>query len=389
MSAARRKAAPAPARPAAAILKLRLTDFRVYAALDLAPDPRPVCLSGPNGAGKTNILEAISLLAPGKGLRGAETAEIARSQDGEAAPGWAVWAEGTGPDGAITLAAGAREGARRETRLNSAPATRAALARALPMIALSPGHDRLFADARAERLKFFDRLAFAADPALAEAAGAYEKLRARRQRLLDEHRADPDWLAALEADMAAHGSAAAAARLDALARLQAAIENAPDGAFPKADLSLDGAVEADLAAGMSAAEAEDRFAAALRAGRGRDAAAGRTLTRGPHRTELRAVHRGKNRPAGECSTGEQKALVLRLVMAQAEVLRAAHGAAPVLLLDEACAHLDAARREGLAEMIAQLAAQAWLTGVDAALFAPFGAAAQHYAVEAGRVRESA
>ena len=179
--------------------------------------------------------------------------------------------------------------------------------------------------------------------------------------------------------------AVAAARLDALIRLQGEIDSRPEGAFPQADLALDGAVEADLADGVSAGEAEDRFAAALRDGRARDMAAGRTLTRGPHRTELIARHRDKDQTAGDCSTGEQKALILTLALAQARALGHQGGAAPLLLFDEACAHLDATRREGLAREILATGSQAWLTGVERVLFEPFGDAIQYLEVSEGAV----
>lgn len=365
--------------------RLRLTDFRGYAALDLDPGPGANVLYGPNGAGKTNILEAISFLAPGKGLRGAETEEVMRHDASGHADAWAVYAEGEGADGEVTLAAGARTGGRRETRLDGAPATRAALARAFPMLALQPEEDRLFAGPRAERLKFLDRLIAASHGGHGEALLAYDKLRARRQRLLDEGRADPAWLDALESDMAGHGVAIAAARLDALARLQAEIDAAPESAFPKAELALEGETEADLARGLLAGDAEDALKDRLLEGRNRDAASGRTLSKGPHRTDLAARHQGKDRPAGECSTGEQKALVVRLALSHAAVLERAVGAVPLLLLDEACAHLDAERRAGLAEAIADLGAQAFLTGVERGLFEGFGGGTRFFAIEAGKV----
>ena len=374
-----------PPVPPAAVRRLRLTDFRCYAALDLEIAARSVALFGENGAGKTNLLEALSFLAPGRGLRSAGADGVARKGADGVAPGWAVFAEVDTRDGPVRLGVGAREGGRRETRIDGEPAPQAELARLLPMIWLTPAQDRLFAGPRADRLRFFDRLVYAADPAHAEAATAYEKTRTRRQRLLDDGRPDPAWLDALETEMAGHGVAMAAARLDALIRLQGEIDARPEGAFPQADLALDGAVEADLAEGASAGEAEDRFAAALRDGRGRDGAAGRTLTRGPHRTELVARHREKDQAAGDCSTGEQKALILTLALAQARALGKQGGVAPLLLFDEACAHLDARRREGLAMEILATGSQAWLTGVERVLFEPFGDEAQYLRVSDGSV----
>lgn len=373
-------------RNVAALKRLRLTDFRNFETLDLDLDARPVCLAGPNGSGKTNILEAISLLAPGRGLRGAETEEPLRRNGDRVAPAWAVFAETLSESGdEATLASGLLDGGRRQTRMDGKAASRGDLARRLPMIALLPEHDRIFAGPRSDRLKFFDRLVAASEPSHGETLGAYEKLRSRRQRLLDQGRADPVWLDALETDMAGHGVALAAGRLHALARLQAAIDAANDSAFPKADLALDGLIEAALADGAEIRAAEDLLINALAEGRGRDAAAGRTLTRGPHRSDLTGRHRGKDQSASRCSTGEQKALIIRLVLAQAQSLASRGGVVPVLLLDEACAHLDEIRREGLAAAILELGAQAWLTGVEASLFSAFGDQAQHFAVEQGRV----
>ena len=370
---------------AAHITRLRLTDFRGYGALDLDVDARPVVIFGSNGAGKTNILEAISFLSPGKGLRGADTVDVVRHDAKTSAPGWGVFAEASGARGALTLASGATIGARRETRLDGSPASRTALARAFPMLALQPEEDRLFAGPRAERLRFFDGLVSAAEPSHGDALTAYDKLRRQRQRVLENNRADPTWLGAIETDMAAHGVAIAALRLDALARLQGEIDAAADGAFPKAALSLDGATESDLASGLGAGDAEDALAGRLMTGRDRDSASGRSLSQGPHRTDLTARHTGKDRPAGECSTGEQKALVVRLALAQARVLARIVGAAPLLLLDEACAHLDAERRAGLAEAITDLGAQAWLTGVERGLFDAFDGKAQMFEVADAKV----
>jgi DNA replication and repair protein RecF len=373
------------------VTRLRLTDFRNYAFLDLRVDPRPVCLVGPNGAGKTNLVEAVSFLGPGRGLRAAGADAVRRKTDDGPAALWAVHAEAETREGPVTLATGAdpAEPARRRTRLEGAAATQTELARILPLLWLTPREDRLWAGARADRMRFFDRLVLAGDPAHAQTAIRYDKALKERQRLLDrmEHgqRPDPAWLDALEREIAASGVALAAARLDALVRLQAEIDDRPETAFPKADLALEGRVEADLADGLPAAEAEDRFLAALESARRRDGAAGRALT-GPHRTELAARHRSKDQPASDCSTGEQKALVLGLALAQGAALAKVKGSAPVLIFDEACAHLDAARREGLAEAILAMGAQAWLTGVEKTLFSAFGARAQTVAVENGTAR---
>jgi len=380
---------PGPDSPA--VTRLKLTGFRNYARLDLELDARPVTLFGPNGAGKTNLVEAVSFLGPGRGVRAAGSEAVRMKTAEGPAPIWAVYAEAMTREGAVSLASGSdpAEPSRRRTRLDGAAATQSELARLFPLVWLTPREDRLWAGPRSDRLKFLDRLVLAGAPDHAGEASAYEKAQRERQRLLDRMeeggRADPAWLDALEAEMARRGVALAAARLDALARLQAEIDARPESAFPKADLELEGVLEVRLSEGFKAGEAEDWFQSALKEARRRDGAAGRALT-GPHRTELAARHRQKDQPAADCSTGEQKALVLGLALAQAGAVKRSLGAAPVLILDEACAHLDAARREGLAEAILALEAQAWLTGVEAVLFDPFGAGAQRIAVVEGTAR---
>jgi len=379
----------APSRERPAVTRLKLTGFRNYAHLDLALDARPVALFGPNGAGKTNLVEAVSFLGPGRGVRAAGSDAVRRRTHAGPDPLWGVYAEAMTMDGSVSLATGSdpAEPSRRKTKLDGAAATQSALARLFPMLWLTPREDRLWAGSRSDRMRFFDRLVLAGAPDHGAEGNAYEKAQRERQRLLDREqdggRADPSWLDALEAKMAAAGTAMAAARLDALARLQAEIDARPDTAFPKADLALEGVVEARLAEGVSAVEAEAAFLEALRKARPRDGAAGRALT-GPHRTELTARHREKDQPAADCSTGEQKALVLGLALAQGAAIARARGAAPVLILDEACAHLDVARREGLAEALIDLNAQAWLTGVEAGLFEVFGPSVQRFMVEDGR-----
>jgi DNA replication and repair protein RecF len=378
----------APSQDRPAVTRLKLTGFRNYARLDLTLDARPVALFGPNGAGKTNLVEAVSFLGPGRGVRAAGSEAVRRRTQAGPDPVWGVFAEAMTVEGPVSLATGSdpSDPARRKTKLDGAAATQSALARLFPMLWLTPREDRLWAGSRSDRMRFFDRLVLAGAPDHGAEATAYEKAQRERQRLLDREyeggRPDPAWLDALEANMAAAGTAIAAARLDALARLQAEIDARPDTAFPKADLALEGAVEAQLASGASAAEAETGFAEALRKARPRDGAAGRALT-GPHRTELSARHREKDQPAADCSTGEQKALVLGLALAQGAAIARARGAAPVLILDEACAHLDAARREGLAQALIDLNAQAWLTGVEAGLFDVFGPSVQRLTVEDG------
>ena len=371
------------------IHSLALTDFRSYAGARLEMTSGPVVLHGPNGAGKTNLLEAISLLTPGKGLRGATAAEMGRREPGEAAGrAWAVMVElddetrlGTG-----VQAAGA---ARRIVRIDGETAQPGRLLDYLRPVWATPEQDRLFSDARAERLKFFDRLVFAADPDHAASVSIYEKALRERLRLLNEaadgREADPVWLDALELRLGEAGARAAIARVAALHALQAAIDARSDRPFPQADLGLDGPAEQMAEDGAE----EDEIAAAIREGlakaRVRDGAAGRSLF-GPHRTDLTALHREKQRPAAEGSSGEQKALVLNLILAQITRLsdHAVAGAArPVLLLDEAPAHLDERRRAALFDEIVALDLQAFMTGTERGLFAGLEGRAQFVRVAGG------
>ncbi len=372
------------------ITSLTLTDFRSYASATLPIGAGPVVLHGPNGAGKTNLLEALSLFTPGKGLRGATAQEMGRREPGEV--GGRAWAV------ALTLAnhdlggdetrlgtgvqvAGA---GRRIVRIDGDTAQPGRLLNYLRPVWATPEQDRLFSDARAERLKFFDRLVFAADPQHAAAVSGYEKALRERLRLLTDaaegREADPLWLDALEARLAETGARAAVARARALEILQAAIDGRSERPFPQADLALIGETER-LATASDVATVEGAIREGMVRARGRDAAAGRSLF-GPHRADLTALHREKNRPAAEGSSGEQKALVLNLILAQVGRL-GADGAAPVLLLDEAPAHLDAHRRAALFEEITALGLQAFMTGTEADLFEPLLGRAAFVRVEGG------
>jgi DNA replication and repair protein RecF len=377
------------------ITSLTLTDFRSYAAAALTTGSGPVVLYGPNGAGKTNVLEALSLFTPGKGLRGATAQEMGRRDPGET--GGRAWAvaltlRASGGDD-IRLGTGVQvAGAgRRLVRIEGETAQPGRLLDHLRPVWATPEQDRLFSDARAERLKFFDRLVFAADPGHAAAVAGYEKALRERLRLLvdgaEGREADPLWLDALEARLGETGARAAMARTRALDVLQAAIDARAGRPFPQADLGLDGAAEAAAARGADEASIAADLRDGLARSRGRDAAAGRSLF-GPHRTDLTALHREKNRPAAEGSSGEQKALVLNLVLAQIGRLKAVAGpipAPPVLLLDEAPAHLDAARRAALFDEIVALDLQAFMTGTEADLFAPLRGRATFVRVDGGRL----
>ena len=363
-----------------------LTNFRSYAACEIAVSGRPVVLAGPNGAGKTNLLDAISLLAPGRGLRGAKLGEHRRK--GPAVPREALWAVaasvtqdgetyeiGTG----LVLAANGAE--RRQVRLNGAPAPSSAdLGEIVRMAWLTPAMDRLFIEGASGRRKFLDRLVFGFDSPHARNTARYEQAMRERARLLAYGPRDPSWLDGLESEMAEAGTALAMARADAVQRLNNALaERGEAGAFPAAQLSLEG--EADL---LIAEEGEEGLRARLERMRMRDAEAGRTIF-GPHLSDLSVRHAPKRANARECSTGEQKALLISIVLAHARALSAMHeGRAPILLLDEIAAHLDAMRRAALFDEILALGAQAWMTGTDIAMFAPLRGRADIFEVADSR-----
>ena len=370
----------------AAVTRLALTDFRSYAQVELQTDGRTVFLFGPNGAGKTNLLEAISLLSPGRGLRGAAIAELGRRSPGEAMGRvWSVSARLAATDGEIAIGTGVEvPGApRRVVRIEGETVPPSRLTDHLRLVWLTPAQDRLFLEAAGDRRRFFDRLVYAAEPAHAGYVAGYDKAMRERSRLLAEPPADPAWLSALEARMAESGALMATARTRTLTALQAEIDDRESRPFPQAALTLSGEWEILAGQGVEFSDIEARLASALARARDRDAAAGRALT-GPHRGDLSVVHREKDRPAAECSTGEQKALVLNLVLAQAARLSRAESApSPILLLDEVAAHLDASRRAGLFDEIEALRLQAFLTGVDETLFSDLKGRARGVRVDAG------
>lgn len=374
--------------PQLAVSRLVLTHFRSYGRAELVTDGRPVVLAGPNGAGKTNLLDAISLLSPGRGLRGAKLGEHTRR--GPAAPGEALWAVaatvargeesyeiGTG----LTLGPGGGE--RRQVRLNGAPAQGSGdLGEIVQMAWLTPAMDRLFIEGASGRRKFLDRLVVGFDPRHARAASRYEQAMRERARLLKYGPRDPAWLEGLEREMTEAGVAVSRARAAAVARLNTALAARGDaGSFPCAQLVLDG--EADALIAEEGDNAVTALQARLERMRVRDAEAGRTLF-GPHRSDLAVRHTAKRADARECSTGEQKALLISMILAQAwELSHAKDAPAPILLLDEIAAHLDATRRAGLFEEILALGAQAWMTGTDLSLFDGIGPRAQIFLVSNG------
>ncbi|WFP76279.1 DNA replication/repair protein RecF [Mesorhizobium sp. WSM4906] len=369
------------------ISKLTLTNFRNYAGLSLELGPGAVVLSGDNGAGKTNLLEAISLLTPGRGLRRAPYADVAR-EGGDG--GFALHARVEGPEGQVEIGTGisggdaAGEGGRR-VRINGAPAKSAEdMLEWLRVIWLTPAMDGLFPGPAADRRRFLDRLVLAIDPSHGQRALDYEKAMRGRNRLLTEGSRDSGWFDAIETQMAETGVAIAAARAELVRLLAAMIEKLPgSGPFPQADISLSGDLETEIAV-APAVDVEERFLAMLANGRERDRAAGRTLD-GPHRSDLVVRHRPKSMPAELCSTGEQKALLVGIVLSHARLTGEMSGLTPILLLDEIAAHLDGGRRAALFSILEELNCQAFMTGTDAALFSSLAGRAQFLTVDHGSV----
>ncbi|ODU21996.1 MAG: DNA replication/repair protein RecF [Sphingomonas sp. SCN 67-18] len=354
------------------VSRLSLTDFRSYADAMLEPGPGFIVLTGENGAGKTNILEAVSLLTPGRGLRGAALSAMARS---DGAGHFAVSARLDG-DVAVGTGNSAGEPERRQVRINGATAAATALSEWLSILWLTPAMDRLFTEAAGGRRRFLDRLVLALEPGHAMHATRYDAaMRARNKLLADDGPADADWLAALEARMAEHGAAIAGARAAAVSALGARLAAAPEGPFARAGLALGG-----WQGEGSAALADE-----LARGRGRDTAAGRTLA-GPHRSDLIVTHLAKRQPADRCSTGEQKALLLGLVLAHADLVAERAGRRPILLLDEVAAHLDPLRRAALFDRLAEGGGQVWMTGTEPGLFDAAPARAMRFTVAHGTIR---
>jgi DNA replication and repair protein RecF len=377
--------------------RLALTDFRSYATALIEPGPSFVLLSGDNGAGKTNMLEAVSLLTPGRGLRGAALGEMGRKDGpggfavaavllplplagGDRGVGLSVTArdfdvptpnpsherEGSTSIGTGTLATAPE---RRQVRINGAPAAVNSLSEWLSVLWLTPAMDRLFADTAGARRRFLDRLVMALEPSHAHHSARYEAaMRARNKLLAEPDSADPAWLAALEAGMAEHGATVAGARARTVAALEERLESAPQSEFASAQVVLEGWANGSLAD-------------VLKASRGRDAAAGRA-TAGPHRQDLAVAHRAKGMPAALSSTGEQKALLLGLVLAHAALVAEHRGAPPILLLDEVAAHLDPTRRDALFARL-EGCGQVWMTATEAAVFDGIGQAARFH-VEGGQ-----
>lgn len=350
---------------------LLLTDFRSYQRAEWRVAGRNVFLFGPNGAGKTNLLEAISLLSPGRGLRGAPLAEIGRrGSDEKIGRAWAVSACLIGTNGPVQAGTGIETATatRRLARIEGEAVPVGRLSEQARPMWLTPVQDRLFLEGAGDRRRFFDRLVYAARPGHARHVGIYERALRERGKVLAESPGDGAWLTALEAQMASAGAQVALARGQTLTELSAEIELRGDRAFPRAGISLTGEWESLAVQGRTVEHIAALLAEVLAAARARDAAAGRALA-GPHRGDLAVTHLSKGRAAAECSTGEQKALILNLVLAQAARLsRNKSVPNPILLLDEIAAHLDPDRRAALFDEIEALSLQAFMTGTDEALF---------------------
>ncbi len=372
---------------AARIRRLTLTNFRNYRAATITLDRGAIVLIGPNGAGKTNVLEAISFLAPGRGLRYA-TLEDAAFSEGDGS--WAVSAEVEGALGLVTLGTGidplgadAKVTSRR-SRIDREPASSAAaFADHLRVLWLVPAMDGLFTGPASDRRRFLDRLVLAIDAEHGARVSGLERALRSRNRLLEQPQPDAHWLDAIEHETAELAVAVAAARAQTVDQLAAALAVRHDPVFPSADITLDGWMEA-LIRTCPAVEIEDRYRAVLRENRGRDAAAGRTLE-GPHVSDLKVAYAAKAVAARDASTGEQKALLIGLVLANAKLVSELTGFAPVVLLDEVVAHLDPGRRTALFDVLDRLGSQVWMSGADPAAFGEIASRAQVIAVDAGKV----
>ncbi|MCB1457539.1 MAG: DNA replication/repair protein RecF [Nitratireductor sp.] len=372
------------------LTRLKLSGFRNYDALDLATDKRHVVLCGENGAGKTNLLEAVSFLSPGRGMRRANYDTVGKNGGTGA---WSVFAELEGAAGQVSIGTGIQLGAmgletQRRARINGTQARTAdELSDHARIVWLTPSMDGLFTGPASERRKFLDRLVLAMDPAHGRRVADYEKSMRARNRLLSDENPDRAWLDAIEGQLAAAGVAIALARIELVSLLSGVIirTSNPASPFPDALVRLEGSLEA-LADDTPASDMEGEYAERLRNSRRIDSAAGRTLE-GPHRSDLRVMHRPKGMPAEHCSTGEQKALLVGMVLAHARLVADLAGYAPILLLDEIAAHLDSGRRAALFDIIDALDCQAWMTGTDRALFDAMNERARYFTVSAGSVVE--
>lgn len=367
------------------IASLRLTDFRNYNSLDVEFDGRPVVLFGANGSGKTNLLEALSFLSPGRGMRRAKVTDIARRYDEEQAPAWGINARLQEGDELEPLRVSIGQvpefPRRRLLRLNGVNATGTQLAQRLSLMWLTPAQDRLFTGPAGERRKFLDRFALSHVPGHGVTSIRYEKARSERNRLLSDGINDAGWYEAIETDLANQGAHICQARAITLTHLEDEIKQR-DSVFPKASLAIEGVYENKILSGESVDDIEFSLKEDLRENRSMAQRAGRTLI-GPHRSDFLITHIEKSMPAADCSTGEQKALLIGLILAQA---RAQSDHKPFLLLDEVAAHLDVARRAALIEELLSLGTQSFMTGTDLSLFEAFAGRAQILEVNQGVIK---
>lgn len=367
---------------------LKLDHFRNYTSLSCAFDQRHVVLTGSNGAGKTNLIEAISFLSPGRGLRRANYTSVGTTGTDGA---WSIFAQLQGASGPVSIGTGLQRTAlgvetNRKLRINGAQTQSSEdLLDHLRMMWLVPAMDGLFTGPASDRRRYLDRLVLAIDPAHARRVSNYEKSMRSRNKLLNEDNPDFSWLDAVENQMAEHGVAIASARVEIISLLLSLIIKTNDASspFPDALIQLDGLLEA-LVPDTAASDLEYQYSKILRDSRRLDAAARRTL-QGPHRTDMKVHHQPKSMAAALCSTGEQKALLIGLTLAHARLTGELHGFAPILLLDEIAAHLDSKRRSALFDMIDDLGCQAWMTGTDQELFDTLGSRANYFEVDEGKL----
>ena len=374
------------------VRELKLAGFRNYSSLRLDLDERHVVLTGENGSGKTNLMEAVSFLSPGRGLRRAAYEKVGLASGSGA---WSVFAELEGAAGPVAIGTGLLESAagvetQRRVRINGAPAKVSdELLEHSRIVWLTPAMDGLFTGPASERRKFLDRLVLAINPAHGRNVADFEKAMRMRNRLLSEDMPDPRWLDAVEVQMAEAATAIAAARSELVSLVSGMIiaNHDPASPFPDALLSLEGVLEQGHG-DLPASDQEAEYAARLRSARMMDKGAGRTLE-GPHRSDLKVFHRPKNMAADLCSTGEQKALLVGIILAHARLTGSMNGFPPILLLDEIAAHLDSFRRAALFDMIDDLGCQAFMTGTDMQLFEAVGARGNFFTVDAGSVKRAA
>lgn len=367
------------------ISSLKLHNFRCYEQVSLdALSSGLIVLYGPNGAGKTNVLEAVSLLSPGRGLRTARNIEMQRQAGAKA---WAVSACVENESTTIQIGTGIDPASeKRLVRIQGeAVKSQSALSDYVSCVWLTPQMDRLFIDSSGHRRRFLDRLVFSFDPGHAGRVSRYENALSQRSKLLKDGRGDATWLNALEAQIAETGIAIAAARLDFVQRLQSACDKEEGEHFPRARLHVTGSIE-ELLRNATALEVEDMFKYQLQSSRERDSVTGGAAT-GPHKSDLSVIFAAKNMPADQCSTGEQKALLIGIILAHAHLIKAERGAPPILLLDEVAAHLDENRRTALYKILGDTGGQVWLTGTDENLFTPVRNTAQFFHVQSAQIEK--